>query len=174
MSTVGASRLLRRRTSAFVLRRSQMTSLMTSVVSWNLSLRRRRVPASYKCRLQIQSVSLCYNRRLPPRRCRRSYVCLKILVLCRPNVTTYKRKIQKLLVLLFAFFTKKIKSAMQMSHWGWNGQLQATVKEQASKQATLFAKIMKKNTNILLNHEYYTFGRLPVKLSLILAGHPFY
>ena len=44
-----------------------------------------------------------------------------------------------------------------------------------SKQASNFIRQNnEKNTNILLNHEYYTFGGLPVKLSLILAGHLFY
>jgi len=44
----------------------------------------------------------------------------------------------------------------------------------ASKQASNFIRQNnEKKTNILLNHEYYTFGGLPVKLSLILAGHPF-
>jgi len=44
-----------------------------------------------------------------------------------------------------------------------------------SKQASNFIRQNnEKNTNILLNNEYCTFGRLPVKLSLILAGHPFY
>ena len=44
-----------------------------------------------------------------------------------------------------------------------------------SKQASNFIRQNnEKNTNILSNHEYYTFGGLPVKLSLILAGHPFY
>ena len=48
-----------------------------------------------------------------------------------------------------------------------------SVSKQASKQATLFAKIMKKYKYTVESWIVY-IGGLPVKLSLILAGHPFY